>query len=109
MRFLFFLSPLCEGVPPTGGGGEVLVLESTDRLHCMTLPRVLTHDGQGHILQNPAPELTACRGAAVALPDGAEQAVDICFDLTAAPAGDFSLAFDGGLTLAYADAARMGL
>lgn len=65
--------------------GEVLVLESTDRLHCMTLPRVLTHDGQGHILQNPAPELTA------------------------APAGDFSLAFDGGLTLAYADAARMGL
>ena len=48
-------------------------------------------------------------GAAVALPDGAEQAVDVCFDLTAAPAGDFSLAFDGGLTLAYADAARMGL
>ena len=26
--------------------------------------------------------------------------------LTAAPAGDFSLAFDGGLTLAYADADR---
>ena len=89
--------------------GEVLVLESTDRQHCMTLPRVLTHDGQGHILQNPAPELIACRGAAVALPDGAEQAVDVCFDLTAAPAGDFSLAFDSGLTLAYADAARMGL
>ena len=41
--------------------------------------------------------------------DGAEQAVDVCFDLTCAPAGDFSLAFDGGLTLAYADAARMGL
>ena len=51
-------------------------------------------------------EKTACRGAAMALPDGAEQAVDVCFDLTAAPAGDFSLAFDGGLTLAYADADR---
>lgn len=38
--------------------------------------------------------------------DGAEQAEDVCFDLTAAPAGDFSLAFDGGLTLAYADADR---
>ena len=38
--------------------------------------------------------------------DGAEQAVDVCFDLTAAPAGDFSLTFDGGLTLAYADADR---
>ena len=42
----------------------------------------------------------------MALPDGAEQTVDVCFDLTAAPAGDFSLAFDGGLTLAYADADR---
>ena len=53
--------------------------------------------------------ITWCWGPAVALPDGAEQAVDVCFDLTAAPAGDFSLAFDGGLTLAYADAARVGL
>lgn len=51
-------------------------------------------------------EKAACRGAAVALPNGAEQAVDVCFDLTAAPAGDFSLAFGGGLTLAYADADR---
>ena len=97
------------GVRTVDDRGEVLVLESTDRLHCMTLPLVLTHDGQEHILQNPSPELTACRGAAVALPDGAEQTVDVCFDLTAAPAGDFSLAFDSGLTLAYADAARMGL
>lgn len=40
---------------------------------------------------------------------GAEQTVDVCFDLTAAPAGDFSPAFDGGLTLAHADAPRMGL
>lgn len=38
--------------------------------------------------------------------DGAEQAVDVCFALTAAPAGDFSLAFNGGLTPAYADADR---
>lgn len=38
--------------------------------------------------------------------DGAGQAVDVCFDLTAAPAGDFSLAFDSGLTLAYVDADR---
>ena len=60
-------------------------------------------------MQNPSPELTACRGAAVALPDGAEQAVDVCVDLTAAPAGDVSPAFDGGLTPAYADAVRTGL
>lgn len=50
MRFLFFLGPLCEGTPPAGGGGEVLVLESTDRQHRMTLPRVLSHDGQWYIL-----------------------------------------------------------
>jgi len=32
--------------------------------------------------------------------------VDACFDLVAAPGGDFSLGFDGGLTLAYSDADR---
>jgi len=61
------------------------------------------------LVESLGAEKAAYRGAAVALPDGAEQAVDVCFDLTAAPAGDFSLAFDGGLTLAYADAARIGL
>ena len=61
------------------------------------------------LVESLGAEKVACRGAAVALPDGAEQAVDVCFDLTAAPAGDFSPAFDGGLTLAYADASRMGL
>lgn len=61
------------------------------------------------LVESLGAEKAACRGAAVALPDGAEQAVDVCFDLTAAPAGDFSLAFDGVLTLAYGDAARMGL
>ena len=74
--------------------------------HCLTVPRVLTHDGQGHILQNPIPELAAARGTAVAVPDGAEQTVSTCFDLTAAPQRDFSLTFDGGLTLAYSEADR---
>ena len=58
------------------------------------------------LVESLGAEKVAYREAAVALPDGAEQAVDVCFDLTAAPAGDFSLAFDGGLTLAYADADR---
>ena len=58
------------------------------------------------LVESLGAEKASCRGAAVALPDSAEQAVDVCFDLTAAPAGDFSLAFDGGLTLAYADADR---
>lgn len=58
------------------------------------------------LVESLGAEKAAYREAAVALPDGAEQAVDVCFDLTAAPAGDFSLTFDGGLTLAYADADR---
>ena len=74
--------------------------------HCMTIFRVLTRDNAGHILQNPVSELAARRGAAVTATDGAEQAVDACFDLVAAPGGDFSLGFDGGLTLAYSDADR---
>ena len=59
MRFLFFLGPFCEGAPPAGGGGENLFPGDYDYIR------------QG-------------RGAAVALPDGAERAVDVCFDLTRA-------------------------
>ncbi len=84
MRFLFFLGPLCAGAPPAGGGGENLFPGDYDYIR----------QGRGH---------NVCLAVSR---DGAEQAVDVCFDLTAAPAGDFSLAFDGGLTLAYADADR---
>ena len=84
MRFLFFLGPFCEGAPPAGGGGENLFPGDYDYIR----------QGRGH---------NVCLAVSR---DGAEQAVDVCFDLTAAPAGDFSLAFDGGLTLAYADADR---
>ena len=84
MRFLFFLAPFCEGAPPAGGRGENLFPGDYDYIR----------QGRGH---------NVCLAVSR---DGAEQAVDVCFDLTAAPAGDFSLAFDGGLTLAYSDADR---
>lgn len=135
MRFLFFLGPLCEGTPPAGGGGENLFPGDYDYIRqghghnvCLLVSRDGEHiDSKQCLLYNKDyPTGLTCHvrdpkvfayegryymvlGAAVALPDGAEQAVDVCFDLTAAPAGDFSLAFDGGLTLAYADASRMGL
>ena len=70
------------------------------------MPRTLTYDGQGHILQNPAAEPDALRGAPVAVKDGAVQAVFACFDLQAAPRGDFALTLNGGLTLAYTEADR---
>ena len=49
------------------------------------MPRTLTHDGQGHILQNPAAELDVLRGAPVAVKDGAVQAVSTCLDLQSRP------------------------
>lgn len=70
------------------------------------VPRTLTHDGQGHILQNPTAELDALRGAPVAVKDGAVQAVFSCFDLHSRPRGDFALTLNGGLTLAYTEADR---
>ena len=135
MRFLFFLGHFCEGAPPAGGGGENLFPGDYDYIRqgrghnvCLAVSRDGEHiDSKQCLLYNkdyPAgltchvrdPKVFAYEsryymvlGAAVVLPDGAKQAVDVCFDLTAAPAGDFSLAFDGGLTLAYADATRMVL
>ena len=73
MRFVFFLGPFCEWAPPAGGGGENLFPGDYDYIR----------QGRGH---------NVCLAVSR---DGAGQAVDVCFDLTAAPAGDFSLAFDG--------------
>ena len=67
---MFFLGPLCEGAPPAGGGGENLFPGDYDYIR----------QGRGH---------NVCQAVSR---DGAEQAVDVCFD--------------GGLTLAYADADR---
>ena len=84
MRFLFFLAPSARGLRPQAVGERTFSPVTT----------TTSRQGRGH---------NVCLAVSR---DGAEQAVDVCFDLTAAPAGDFSLAFDGGLTLAYADADR---
>ena len=84
MRFLFFLGPSARGLRPQAVGERTFSPVTT----------TTSRQGRGH---------NVCLAVSR---DGAEQAVDVCFDLTAAPAGDFSLAFDGGLTLAYADADR---
>ena len=81
---MFFLAPSARGLRPQAVGKRTFCPGDYDYIR----------QGRGHNVC-----LTVSR-------DGAEQAVDVCFDLTAAPAGDFSLAFDGGLTLTYADADR---
>ena len=74
--------------------------------HCLTLPRVLTQDGTGRLLQAPAAELNALRGEARQPADSETVETDPCFDLTAAPAGDFVLTIANGLTLTYTEADR---
>ena len=71
--------------------------------HCMTVPRVLTNGGNGTLLQDPVPELKARRSAARKLADGAEALFSPCFDLTAAPAGDFTLTVAQGVELVYTE------
>ena len=75
--------------------------------HCLTVPRVLTAGPGGALRQNPAPELAALRSpAALSLPGGETVSGPACFDLTAAPQGDFTLTLAGGLQLRYEEAAR---
>ena len=51
-------------------------------------------------------ELAALRGAAHDLPDGETVSAAPCFDLLAAPAGDFTLTVADGVQLAYCEADR---
>lgn len=74
--------------------------------HCLTLPRVLTQNGTGRLLQAPAAELNALRGEARQPADGETVETDPCFDLTASPAGDFVLTIANGLTLTYTETDR---
>ena len=75
--------------------------------HCMTVPRVLTRGSDGALLQNPVPELTAQRGPARTLAAGGELRSAPCFDLTAAPAGDFALHIAQGVELVYTEQDRL--
>ena len=72
--------------------------------HCFTVPRLLTKGENGTLLQNPVPELDARRStAALTLRNGEEASLSPCFDLTAAPAGDFALTVARGVELVYTE------
>ena len=71
--------------------------------HCLTFPRQLCRKGE-LLVQAPADELKALRGAPAALADGAEMAVSPCFELEAAAGGSFALTVAGGLTFACDEA-----
>ena len=72
--------------------------------HCFTVPRLLTKVENGTLLQTPVPELDARRSAAaLTLRNGEEASLSPCFDLTAAPAGDFALTVAHGVELVYTE------
>lgn len=71
--------------------------------HCLTVPRQLTRAGD-RLLQNPVSELAALHGAARDLPEKKNVTVPPCFDLLAAPAGNFTLTVADGMQLAYNEA-----
>lgn len=71
--------------------------------HCMTVPRLLTRGKGDVLLQVPVLELAAQRGAAALLAEGASVLADPRFDLTAAPAGDFTLTIAQGVRLVYTE------
>ena len=72
--------------------------------HCFTVPRLLTKGPGGTLLQTPVPELDARRSAAaLTLRNGEEASLSPCFDLTAAPAGDFALTVARGVELVYTE------
>ena len=76
--------------------------------NCLTFPRQLRREGN-ILLQSPAIELKALRGAPAALATGSRMEVSPCFELAAAPEGSFSLTVAEGLTFSYDEASRTAL
>ena len=73
--------------------------------NCLTFPRQLRREGD-ILLQSPAIELKALRGAPAALAAGSRMEVSPCFELAAAPEGSFSLTVAEALTFSYDEASR---
>ena len=73
--------------------------------NCLTFPRQLRREGSV-LLQSPAAELEALRGAPAALTAGKPMDASPCFELAAAPEGSFSLTVAEGLTFSYDEASR---
>ena len=84
------------------------VPDGLDWWHCMTVPRVVTRRADGHLLQNPVPELEALRGPAQKL-DGSltidgRHADIVCTGIE----GEGSLTFDDSFQIFY-EGGRLGI
>lgn len=69
--------------------------------HCLTLPRELTVDGNGDILQNPIRELISLRGEKLRISDGESIKAYLPFELCGKTLGEFEITFDKAVKLQY--------
>lgn len=79
------------------GIGDIPYKNPTTELgyqHCLTLPREITVDEDGTLLQNPVRELQALRTEKQMLEDGESTGIDLPFELTAEVTGPFTLQLD---------------
>lgn len=69
--------------------------------HCLTLPRELTVDSSGDILQNPIRELISLREENVHISNGESVKACLPFDLCGKASGEFEITLDKAVKLSY--------
>lgn len=69
--------------------------------HCLTLPREITVDEDGRLLQSPVKELLKLRQDKRQITDGETVNLNLPFELYGKTSGDFEMNIDGRLTFHY--------
>lgn len=69
--------------------------------HCLTVPREITVDSGGSLLQNPIRELLSLRDEKMSISDGERTQTLLPFDLTAEVIGSFEITLCGALTMSW--------
>lgn len=69
--------------------------------HCLTLPREITVDCDGALLQNPIREISFLRSEKKSVKDGESAEIHLPFDLTANVTGSFEITLCGALKMRW--------
>ena len=86
------------------GIGDLAYTNPTTALgyqHCLTIPREVTADEKGRLMQNPARELLELRKESRHLSGGDTTEITLPSELTANVYGSFKISFDGKLDLVW--------
>ncbi len=84
------------------GIGDIPYQNPTTKLgyqHCLTIPREITRDKDGHLLQNPIRELQTLRTSQQTLKDGESKEMKLPFELRTKVTGPFTIQFDKAIEL----------